>query len=158
ELEIPLKMQQLTASLLRDCNDAIVIADEQGHIAVWNPAAERVFGWTAEEAFQRPLVEMLPIDRVAAGAREALACPGAWRGELDLVDRDGRPLTLDVELSHVVSSDGASDVEGGVESASCSDPTPCCLVICRDMTALKRAAQALRDSEIRLRESEERFR
>jgi len=134
-------------SVLRNSNDAIAITNERGLVVSWNPAAERVLGWTAAEALGRPLREVLPIEQLAPEAAPAMHGQGSFRGELAVPDRDGRPVTLDVELSRV------SDEEDGEEA-----PARGCLAICRDITALKHAAQALRDSEMRLRESEEQFR
>ena len=33
---------------------AIVVADLNGHVQMWNPAAERIFGWTTAETFGKP--------------------------------------------------------------------------------------------------------
>ncbi|HLB81682.1 MAG TPA: PAS domain S-box protein [Gemmatimonadales bacterium] len=41
-------------------NDAILSADRQGNITYLNPGAERVFGYSAEEATGRPLTSLMP--------------------------------------------------------------------------------------------------
>jgi len=41
-------------------HDAIVSADEHGHIAFWNPGAARLFGYSAEEVLGRPLTLLMP--------------------------------------------------------------------------------------------------
>ncbi len=38
------------ARLLWNLADAVIICDPAGDIVYWNPAATRVFGWTAAEA------------------------------------------------------------------------------------------------------------
>jgi PAS domain S-box-containing protein len=41
--------------------DAVVVANlNTGRIALWNPAAERLFGWTADEAIGRPIEILIP--------------------------------------------------------------------------------------------------
>lgn len=41
--------------------DAIVVADaETGHIVLWNPASEALFGYSSEEAIQLSVVELVP--------------------------------------------------------------------------------------------------
>ena len=40
--------------------DAIVSADASGRIVLWNPAAERMFGYTREEALGMPLSALMP--------------------------------------------------------------------------------------------------
>src|SRR5438552_14768367 len=42
--------------------DAVVVGNiESGSIALWNPAAQRVFGWTAEEAIGQPIEILIPM-------------------------------------------------------------------------------------------------
>lgn len=41
-------------------NDAIVLANHQGRIMSWNPAAESMFGYSAEEIFGQPLTAIMP--------------------------------------------------------------------------------------------------
>ncbi len=40
--------------------DAIVVADEDGIIRFWNPAAERMFGYSAEEAIGMSVNKLMP--------------------------------------------------------------------------------------------------
>ncbi len=42
-------------------NDAIVLANHQGRIFSWNPAAESMFGYSAEEIFGQPLTAIMPV-------------------------------------------------------------------------------------------------
>jgi PAS domain S-box-containing protein len=51
---------------------AIWAVDLEGNVTFWNPAAERVFGWTAAEALGRPL----PITAGSGGPEGE--DPGAW--------------------------------------------------------------------------------
>lgn len=48
------------AELLRTLADAIVVADADGVIRFWNPAATRVFGWEASEALGQTLDLIIP--------------------------------------------------------------------------------------------------
>lgn len=40
--------------------DAIVLANHQGRIISWNPAAEEMFGYSSEEIFGQPLTVLMP--------------------------------------------------------------------------------------------------
>src|SRR5919197_5009563 len=41
--------------------DALVVGNvDSGSIALWNPAAERLFGWTAAEAIGQPIDVLIP--------------------------------------------------------------------------------------------------
>jgi len=46
--------------LLEAIGDAIVISDAKGAITLWNPAAERMFGFTREEALGKSLDLIIP--------------------------------------------------------------------------------------------------
>lgn len=41
---------QRLAVVVRDAHDAITLQSLQGHILAWNPAAEKIYGWTEAEA------------------------------------------------------------------------------------------------------------
>jgi PAS domain S-box-containing protein len=47
-------------SLVQAAGDAIIAADTDGKIRLWNPAAERMFGFTAEEALGHALDLIIP--------------------------------------------------------------------------------------------------
>jgi PAS domain S-box-containing protein len=53
-------------ALVASAVDAIVTADDTGRIVAWNPAAARLFGYTASEVVGRPLTILVP-----EGSREA---------------------------------------------------------------------------------------
>jgi PAS domain S-box-containing protein len=50
------RYRQLTEAAL----DAIVVADQAGSITLFNPAAERTFGYSASEVVGRPLTQLMP--------------------------------------------------------------------------------------------------
>jgi PAS domain S-box-containing protein len=47
-------------SLVQAAGDAIIAADTDGKIRLWNPAAERMFGFTAEDALGHALDLIIP--------------------------------------------------------------------------------------------------
>mgnify|MGYP003694559285 CR=1 FL=1 len=57
--------------MVRSAGDAIISIDRRGSITGWNPAAERIFGWSAREAVGRSLRGMFP-DQYEQAARQAL--------------------------------------------------------------------------------------
>jgi PAS domain S-box-containing protein len=47
-------------SLVQAAGDAIIAADTDGKILLWNPAAERIFGFTAKDALGHSLDLIIP--------------------------------------------------------------------------------------------------
>ena len=53
--------------------DCIVVMDHEGIVSEWNPAAERTFGWTREEAIGRRLGDMIVPEELRQRHEEGLA-------------------------------------------------------------------------------------
>ncbi|NML17592.1 CHASE domain-containing protein [Azohydromonas caseinilytica] len=125
------RQRALMAAVVHNAHDAIVSHTPEDLIQSWNPAAQRLLGWSADEAVGRHLTGLtVPPAR----REEALALLArAWRGEevppVDTVrlDREGRPVEVSVSVSPV-----RSDSMGRVVGAATT---------MRDMRA-QRAAQA----------------
>lgn len=121
--------QQLSrlASIVESSDDAIVSKDLDGIITSWNRGAERVFGYTAEEAIGQPITIVIPADRHSE-EREILA--RIRRGErvehFDTIRRrkHGSLIAVSLTISPVRNK------EGKVIGAS---------KIARDITEQKRA-------------------
>jgi PAS domain S-box-containing protein len=54
----------LLTSIIENSDDAIISKDLCGTITSWNPGAERVFGYSAEELIGKPIAIVVPPDRV----------------------------------------------------------------------------------------------
>ena len=53
--------EQKLAVTLNSIGDAVIATDAQGRVTLLNPLAERLTGWTREEAFNRPVEEIFHI-------------------------------------------------------------------------------------------------
>src|ERR1700748_1227498 len=51
------------AAIIAFSDDAIISKDLNGIITTWNPGAERIFGYSAEEVIGKPITILIPPDR-----------------------------------------------------------------------------------------------
>jgi PAS domain S-box-containing protein len=57
--------QAYLAAIITSSDDAIISKDLNGNITSWNPSAERIFGFTAEEAVGKHITLIIPQDKFA---------------------------------------------------------------------------------------------
>ena len=117
------------AAIVESSDDAILSKNTEGIITSWNPAAERMYGYSAEEAIGTHISILIPKSR-AGEERQIL--DRILRGEhvdhyeTDRVRKDGREIKVSLSVSPVRGADGK------VESAS---------VIARDITRQQRSLE-----------------
>jgi PAS domain S-box-containing protein len=96
------------ASLLDKAQDAILVRDLTHQISYWNQSAERLYGWTAQEALGRSVLDLIyrePTGLLAAQAE--LLAKGEWVGELEHFTKSGRALAIEVHLTLVLDELGS---------------------------------------------------
>ena len=135
------QVRQLLASIVESSDDAIVSKDLNGVIASWNPGAERLFGYTADEVVGKSVTKLFPPDLLH---EEDAILERIRRGEkiehYETVRRrkDGSLVDVSLTVSPV------RDVAGKVTGVS---------KIARDISARKKAEHerllALQDEERR---------
>lgn len=119
--------------------DAVIISDVDGRVTAWNPAAERIYGYSRAEALGQRASLWLPPDQTAeieSRIYVGVDRHGRWSGEIPFIRRDG---SRGVSETVVVPLRDASGVRIGA------------LGVNRDVTARKLAEAALRESEARYR-------
>ncbi len=95
------------ASLLDKATDAIIVRDLDHRVLFWNKGAERIYGWTREEALNRSSHPVLLPDPAAlALAMRALLDKEEWTGELKKDTKRGRSITLDCRWSLIRTDQG----------------------------------------------------
>jgi PAS domain S-box-containing protein len=96
---------------------AIVELDEHGDVRLWNPTAERMFGWRAAEVLSQPqpAVPAEIADDHQRLLRRARA-DGSAHAELTFARRDGRDVEVAVSAAPVRDADGS--VTGTMEILS----------------------------------------
>ena len=122
---------------------AIFLLDADGRITSWNHGAERIFGYTAEEAVGQPGAIIFTEEQRAAGVPEA---------ETATATREGRASD---ERWHV-RKDGSRFWASGMTEAVSNGELPGFSKVLRDNTERKQAEEALRHAnetlEARVRE------
>ena len=130
----------LLGAIVDSSDDAIISKDLGGRITSWNLGAERLYGYTAEEAVGNSIMMVVPQDR---RQEELEILARLQRGErvdhFETVRRrkDGKLLNVSLTISPV------RDGKGRIIGAS---------KIARDITERKRAEEAIRTLNARLTE------
>lgn len=85
------------AALLNITTDAILVRDLDNKIQYWNKGAEHVYGWTVEEVIDQDANRLLyrPDSlKQLETAQKSLIETGAWQGELQQVDKQGKAIIV----------------------------------------------------------------
>jgi PAS domain S-box-containing protein len=100
---------QVLAAIVESTQDAIISKDTNGIIQTWNRAAEKIFGYTAEEIVGKPIYLLIPPERESD---ENLILGKIRRGErvehYETVRRrkDGSLITVAITVSPLFDSQG----------------------------------------------------
>jgi PAS domain S-box-containing protein len=119
------------AAIVESSDDAILGKTLDGMITTWNRAAERLYGYSAEETVGQHISMLIPPDRsdeIREILRKVRRGENIEHLETVRVAKDGRHLDISVTLSPV------RDPEGNIVGAS---------AIARDITERKRVEEAL---------------
>ncbi|AWI74336.1 hypothetical protein CEW83_03125 [Parazoarcus communis] len=153
QLEAELTERQQAEQALRDsearfsnicttAQDAIFLIDEQRRISYWNPAAGRIYGYSADEVLGRDVLEFVIPERLMGWASaefsEFIASDDYKRNgrqhEVTGRSRDGREFAASLSVSAIRLN--------GKWSAVC---------FVRDISEQKQSSQAVRESRARMR-------
>jgi len=124
--------KQRLEETISSAGEAIISVSPDDRIEKWNPAAERIFGYSAAQAIGRPITDMLPRGDYAEARRRLT--DGTPRHEFQTTATAGqpRPVELAVTLSALRGR------HGGLEGL---------IAIVRDITAQREVEKQLHQSE-----------
>ena len=117
------------AEILANVHDAIFATGPDLTITFWNRAAEKIYGWKAEEAVGQNSGDLLRASAPGSTREEILKkllADGRWSGEIVQRRKDSRPVT--VEANAIATRDPAGNVTG-------------ILTVNRDISGRKRAGE-----------------
>jgi PAS domain S-box-containing protein len=124
--------ERLFSAAVESSNDAIVTESLDGTITGWNPAAEHLFGYTADEAIGKDINLIIPPDRVKEGQtvlRRIGRGERIGRHDTMRLRKDGTLVLVSLSISPIKNASG--EIIGASE-------------IARDVTELRRTEQTLR--------------
>lgn len=148
-LSVPSGKADLSAlkPVLETALDAVIVMDAKGLVLDWNAHAQETFGWRREEAIGRQLAELIIPETQRQACRAGLE-KFAESGEARVLDRrleltglrrDGREVPVELSVAKWTDGNGGTVFVGFL----------------RDVTDMRQAADALRESEERLRVTQE---
>jgi PAS domain S-box-containing protein len=127
------------ATIVESSDDAITGEDMKGIITDWNKGAEQLYGYSASEAIGKPVYFLIPADRSDDSLeimRKLKDREAVRHYETVRQKKDGTRLEVLLTVSPIIDS------QGRMIGTS---------AIARDITERKRAEEALRESEDKLR-------
>ena len=125
-------------AVMASVQDAIILSDQDGRVSYWNDAAERIFGYSEQEALGRPMEELIIPKRLQAGhkkgwSRFAQMGPGRLQGQvLEMPARRKEGTEIPVELTV-----GAFQTDGQWQAVA----------VVRDMSKRKELEEWLREAQ-----------
>ena len=128
------------ASLQETVSDAVIVTDLEMRIQSWNRAAERIYGWRADEVIGQSVSDVLHTlygsPEVKAYAYQTLTQLNAWEGEIIQHRKDGVKVYILASITQIKDEQGKPFGLVGVN---------------HDITLYKLAQEATRASEARYR-------
>ncbi len=129
------KILAYKANLLANINDAVIALDMGYRIRCWNRAAERLYGFKAEDVIGRTRSEVLHTEYIKTSRNAAIRMlreTGQFQGELIQQHRSGQK--INIETKSIALKDASGRVTGYVS-------------VNRDITKSKKVHEILRSSE-----------
>ncbi len=109
QIKKDLARERRLATVVRDSNDAITVQDLDGNIQAWNPAAERVYGYTEQEALSLNIDQLVTakerprLERLQRSIRERKIVEPM---HLERITKDGSVLQIWLVASALLNEQG----------------------------------------------------
>ncbi len=97
------------ANLLNTVGQAVIATDLEGTVIYWNKAAEKIYGWSVEEATGKNIIDLTPAQQSKEEAVEImneLNKGNLWSGEFSVRRKDGTDFPAFVTDSPIYDQQG----------------------------------------------------
>ncbi len=128
------KLQKITGS----AEDAIIMVDSNGWINLWNPAAERIFGYRSREVIGKDLHKIITPQEYREDAQKGI--------EIFKKTGKGNAINRTVELKGMRKDQSIINIELSLSAVKIKEQWNA-IGILRDITKKKKAERALKESE-----------
>lgn len=132
--------QTFLAAIIESSDDAIISKDLNGIISTWNKGAENIFGYTEQEAIGKPIIMLIPAERLNEENEILDNIKKGLRVEhfqTIRVHKNGHPLDVSLTISPI------KDLYGNIIGAS---------KVARDISRQKHAERELAVTNVKLNE------
>jgi PAS domain S-box-containing protein len=129
------KRLQFQAYILDAIEQAVIVTDMQGNVVYWNPYAEQLYGWSAQEAIGKTMVDLIgsqPSMRLCYEIMDDQQRGESWSDECLARRRDGSILAIHISNTPIYDDQGVLQHIIGISS---------------DITERKRVEEALHQSQ-----------
>ncbi len=92
------------AAIVSGSNEGIIGQDLEGRVTQWNPAAEQIYGWRAQEVIGRALPEVVPPEHreeFERGRRRVIEQGESYRADVVRRRKDGRDVEISLSMAPV---------------------------------------------------------
>ncbi|MGB3480143.1 MAG: PAS domain S-box protein [bacterium] len=133
------------ADLLANVSDAVFSVDNDTIIRSWNKAAEKIYGWKAQEVIDKPMHKVTKVEypggETVKNIYKKLSKKGYWTGVVTERRKDGKTIIISRSMAQIIDASG--NIIGAVTAN-------------RDITERRQAEEALKGSEKNFKELAEK--
>jgi two-component system CheB/CheR fusion protein len=96
------------AAVVRDSNDAITVQDFEGNITAWNKGAEKMYGYSEDEALKMNIYDIVPENKgkEASAFIKKVLKKDIESFETQRINKDGKQLNVWLTVTKLVDDDG----------------------------------------------------